>query len=84
MDLSYKSLSVYSDFIVLIQERRVSPQPVQQLIDSLTTKVEDLESEITTLESKNTTPHIDARKAVVNPLIRIFLRKRRAAAAVMN
>ena len=55
MDLSYKSLSVYNGFIVLIQERRIFPQPVQQFIDSLTTKVEDLESETTTLESKNTT-----------------------------
>ena len=54
--------------IVSSQERRVSPQPVQQLIDSLTTKVEDLESETTTLESKNTTPHIDARKAVSKPI----------------
>ena len=53
--MSYKSLSVYNDFIVLIQERRIFPKPVQHVIDSLTTKVEDLESETTTLESKNTT-----------------------------
>ena len=46
---------------MLIQERRVSPQPVQRLIDSLTTKVEDLESETTTLEKKNQEPTIEIK-----------------------